>query len=332
MEPFDYTLPQSEREAEAPHNSFPDSQIIDIDFANELYDAGNTPTQYSNVCKTISDFSVEQTININLPAKQTVLNYSAFACALVTSPEKGGFQLELTFNFTDGTSETQVARKFNPYSRSWQNCMGVVVPKNTSKTVNTVTASFKLKDSDDFAYVTGMQLCLDTSLKKYEYDDKGNFLSVTDSSDGTVKSVYDSENRLTEKKMRDGAKYSYTYKGNTNLLETTTGPVNSDNTINSELYQITKNTYNDYGQLTATEQYNGNNSNLKITSSSAYSTNGKYLLSSTNELGTVTQNQYDDYDNLSKVIYDDVNTENSVITSDNMFMHVVEYIKERKLI
>ena len=144
------------------------------------------------------------------------------------------------------------------------------------------------------------------------YDDKGNFLSVTDSSDGTVKSVYDSENRLKEKQMRDGAKYSYTYKGNTNLLETTTGPVNSDATINQNLYQVTKNTYNDYGQLTATEQYNGSNPNKKITSSSAYSTNGKYLLSSTNELGTATENRYDSYDNVSKIIYDTANTENSV--------------------
>ncbi|MBO5021696.1 MAG: RHS repeat-associated core domain-containing protein, partial [Clostridia bacterium] len=127
-----------------------------------------------------------------------------------------------------------------------------------------------------------------------------------------VKSVYDSENRLKEKQMRDGAKYSYTYKGNTNLLETTTGPVNSDATINQNLYQVTKNTYNDYGQLTATEQYNGNNPNIKITSSSAYSTNGKYLLSSTNELGTVTENRYDNYDNISKTIYDTDNTENSI--------------------
>ena len=299
-------------------------QIMNMDFAYELYDKA-TPLELSaKVCKTIGENSVEQTVNVNLPAKQTVLNYSAFACAIVTTPEKGGFQLEATFNFTDGTSETQVVKKFNPYSRIWQNCMGIATPKNNAnkdKIVNTVTVSFKHKDSDEFAYVTGLKLCFDTSLKQYSYDTNGNFDTATYSSDISVSSKHDEKNRLTEQTMRDGAEYEYTYVGDTNLVNTAKGPLIDDENVDLSdpiyesvvsQFQETKNTYNSYGQLTSTEQYNAVSPNKKITSSSEYSSNGKHLLSTTNEIGTKTENRYNSYDNLQKVIYDTENTENSV--------------------
>ncbi len=248
--------------------------------------------------------SFYQTVNINKKASKVALNFSAYAHANACKSEDNDalFALKLTFNFSDGTSES-IVRSFDVTNWSWQRLTELIMPSdaNKNKTVSTAKAEFCYSKQQNWVEVTGLQLAVDTSGKIYSYDDKGNPISAVDTAENSVSSVYDSNNRLTQKTMQDGATYNYSYESSVNdrLVSSVIGPKD----------QQTDYTYNNYSQVTSTSVSNSTETSMpKMVSSTAYTSNGKLVQSQTDAIGNTVTNQYDAYDRLKTVSNDDTDS------------------------
>lgn len=260
-----------------------------VENVNSQYDGiDNIPTSISKTYTlyggALFDKKIGQTIPINLPTNKIALNFSAYAIAMAC--KENGFAMELTFNYSDGTKETET-RNFNYKCYAWQYLTELFVPNEKNKIVSTVDAYLIYNGQENAAQFTGVQLLVDTSGMMYTYDDKGNAISALDTGDNAVSSVYDTENRLTSKTLQDGSVFTYDYLANsavsTRLVQSQTAPHN----------QKTDFTYNAHGQQTSSTLYNSNETNgLKITSSASYSNNGKYLNTETDSLGNTIRYIY----------------------------------------
>ena len=281
---------------------------------NSVVNKGNKPPLF-NKSVTMDHDSVGREITVNLPAKKAALSFSAYICGRGNISGAGEYGLKVTYFYSDNTQET-IIKDADRYNRSWQKLSEMFIPgkNNINKRVNKIKAHVMYTLQEGSCEVTGLQLSLGSSGTLYSYDSRGNLIGSERSADTAVTSQYDSQDRLIKKTTVDKSSYEYTYSGNSKQPSTVTGPVlsNVSDDFPNPLYQKYEYTYNSYGQQTSVSHHHGGTGSQKITSSTGYSSNGKFVNYTVGESGTKTVNSYDSYDRLQSVVYDE-NKPNNVI-------------------
>ena len=242
--------------------------------------------------------SVSQTVTVNASADQTY-TLSGWAKALsVPKLETGNnrkYELRALITYTDGTTETQTV-EFNVDSSQWQYACGGIAPKQSGKTVRSITVSCAFDYQPNTAYFDKVRLVKDPS-PTYRYDANGKLVSMT-KEDGTQQALVYTGADLTKESMPNGDEYTYTYKKDSSGNSTHQVASIADKNGATASYQ-----YDAYGNITqAAVQASGLAST--VSASGTYSNNGKYLSTVTDAMGNTVHYQFDTVTGLKKYVED----------------------------
>ena len=92
------------------------------------------------------------------------------------------FGLIAKITYTDNTTENHYVLFDASYS-GWQYATGIIVPKQSNKTVSTVTVQCAYNKNANDAYFDGVSL-IEEPVQTYSYDEKGNPIAATDADAG----------------------------------------------------------------------------------------------------------------------------------------------------
>ncbi|MBQ7064104.1 MAG: RHS repeat-associated core domain-containing protein [Firmicutes bacterium] len=211
--------------------------------------------------------SAQQTITLNEPGTRTY-TLSGWARAMGVSNKSSdnlnqSFEIRAVITYTDNTVERHYC-KFNTDVWVWQyNCIGIV-PKQPTKTVKTIALGIRFDYQPNVAYFDNIRLVKEPS-PTWKYDSNGNLISIK-AEDGTQESLVYTGTDLTKETLPDGDEYTYTYQGNTHLVQTVT---------NKAGVKITY-TRDAYGNVTKAEGSNSHDS-VKIWTEASYTDSGRFL-------------------------------------------------------
>ena len=166
---------------------------------------------------------------------------------------------------------------FNCALGGWQYTTGLIVPKETSRTVERIELDVTGDLLPNDAYVDDVTLIQDP-VQSYTYDDKGNLLSATNS-EGKTSTETDNKDRLTKYTAMNGVVYSLKYNGDSRNPSTIT----SDGVTTSYTY--------DAGNVTQTKTQGSDGSYLESTT--GYDATKNFAVSSTDTNGAVSTKTYD---------------------------------------
>lgn len=184
------------------------------------------------------------------------------------------FALQLTFNCTDNTTQTEKVR-FNPDAGDvWQYA---AAPAVADKAYSSVTVTLAYDYNVGEAWFDGIQLFKEEFGSSYTYDEDGNVVSVRDLQQKETTYEYASNN-LTKVIQDNKAKLTYTYDTWDNVQTATTEE--------GIVYTFT---YDTYGNNTAVAVTGGG---MSMTSSATYTTDGNYIATETDTLGNTTEYTY----------------------------------------
>ncbi len=269
-----------------------------------------TPQLTGGVYKIIgsptSQNRIYQTIPLSGQAGDTfVLGGWAKADAAPLTGNGRTFGLRLIFNTASGLQYGQII-SFNPdtdSSNHWQYASApVIAPADYTSLLVYIFYDYNV----NIAYFDGIQLFKEEFGTSYTYDDNGNVISTTNLQKQQTTYEY-TNNNLTKAILPSGVTMTYTYDGYHNV-KTATSTAGQSYAFNYDIY--------------------GNNTSVTITadgqtlsSQATYTSDGNYMLTSTDAAGNVTQYGYDpDTGVLEWVQYpNDSAASRTTYTYDSMF-------------
>ncbi|MBQ7064906.1 MAG: RHS repeat-associated core domain-containing protein, partial [Firmicutes bacterium] len=255
----------------------------------------------NKVLKIVGDHtdlrSAQQTITLNEPGT-TTYTLSGWAKAMGV-PKKSSdnlnqsFEIRAVITYTDNTVERHYC-KFNTDVWVWQyNCIGIV-PKQPTKTVKTIALGIRFDYQPNVAYFDNIRLVKEPS-PTWKYDSNGNLVSIK-AEDGTQESLVYTGTDLTKETLPDGDEYTYTYQGNTHLVQTVT---------NKAGVKITY-TRDAYGNVIGAEGSNSHDS-MKIRTEASYTESGRFLSTVTDASNKTTTYSTDTTTGLLNYVQDPKN-------------------------
>ena len=135
-----------------------------------------------------ADKQVSQNVKINQDSDVTFL-LSGWGCADSVpfyAKEDGTYErffgLIAKITYTDNTTENHYVPFDASYS-GWQYATGIIVPKQSNKTVSTVTVQCAYNKNANDAHFDGVSL-IEEPVQTYSYDEKGNPIAATDADAG----------------------------------------------------------------------------------------------------------------------------------------------------
>ena len=233
---------------------------------------------------------ITQTVALNVPTNTTFMLSGwakAYSMALSDDTRKFGVIAKLTYS--DNTTE-EFELSFNPDNNNKQYASTAIVPNAEKASVTSVQLSVAYDYNANTAYFDDISLTVEPA-QTYTYDSEGNLSTTTDvEGNETVMEYHQNGVDLKDYTAITGESFEYTYNSLHQVTSVTKTVGDSTQTADY--------TYDRYGN-TESVTLSASGSNLKITSSAAYSADGNYLVSTVNELGkTTTYN----YDNVTKLL------------------------------
>ena len=254
----------------------------------------NKPSVLTKAFKFNGDASVNksvwQTIPINLPSDQVAFSLSGYASGNSVPLSSGRyFGLDLRIDFEGGGSEYHVI-SFNQHNTGWQYASGIVVPRDNTKHIASVTLFLLYYQNRNSVAMSGINMYIDKTGAVYSYDDDGNVTSSADTANRKELVNYDDDNRITSYTDALGNSYHYTY--NTDNATTGSTKYQVDEVVNSNDHTQTYYDYDSHGNVIRTS-FTQEHADHFMVSNSQYSANGDRLLNTTDNLRTVTTYSYD---------------------------------------
>ena len=185
---------------------------------------------------------------------------------------------------------------FNSALGGWQYTSGMIVPKETSRTVERIELNITGDLLPNDTYVDDVTL-IQEPVQTYAYDDNGNLIA-TNNTEGQTSTELDSQDRLKKYTAMNGVVYNLTYEGDSRQPKT----IVSDGIT-------TTYTYDNAGNVTNTKvQAPGNE--IYLESSAAYDTAKNFQTSATDANGSTSYTSY----NSEKGLLDNATNPNGVTT------------------
>lgn len=135
-----------------------------------------------------ADKQVSQNVKINQDSDVTFLlsGWGSADSVPLYAKEDGTYErffgLIAKITYTDNTTENHYVPFDASYS-GWQYATGIIVPKQSNKTVSTVTVQCAYNKNANDAYFDGVSL-IEKPVQTYSYDEKGNPIAATDADAG----------------------------------------------------------------------------------------------------------------------------------------------------
>ncbi|MBS1402257.1 MAG: hypothetical protein HPZ79_04635 [Oscillospiraceae bacterium] len=170
-----------------------------------------------------ADKQVSQNVKINQDSDVTFL-LSGWGCADSVpfyAKEDGTYErffgLIAKITYTDNTTENHYVPFDASYS-GWQYASGIIVPKQSNKTVSTVTVQCAYNKNANDAYFDGVSL-IEEPVQTYSYDSKGNPIAATDGKAKSASEYYSGTSKLKSYTTPSGTKHELWYDNNNNVQE-----------------------------------------------------------------------------------------------------------------
>jgi Rhs family protein len=237
------------------------------------------------------DKELYQEVVINRPAKEIAFVASGKSTGKSVPINSGRrYEINVKLFYTDGGTPDEIAVPFNPDTTGTQYTSGPIA-SSKDKTISKLTYSVKYNKNANDATFKHLQLNMDETGTTFEYNEStGKMTSSRQNAISSKTYTYTDAKELksaaadfgSEKLNKD---YSYTYSsGNAHRLQA----ARSNKTGVGMDYG-----YDSYGNITSTKMgtvENGavNTNQPYLQSTQSYSTNGNYLISSTDQRGKVT--------------------------------------------
>ena len=210
------------------------------------------------------------------------------------------FGLVAAIQYTDGTTENHYV-SFDDNLTDWQYASGIVVPKQSSKTIDTITVHCAYDYNANTAYFDNISL-IHEPVQTYSYDEKGNPVAATDGNAKTAYEYFSGTSKLKSYTTPSGTKHELEYSGN-NLSRDTQAGVSQNyyySSAGNQTQSITRKGYSgdylaSYNEYSNNEQFKTESQDVNgIETNYSYSGTTRNLLSVENAEET-TQN-YTYYD------------------------------------
>ena len=170
-----------------------------------------------------ADKQVSQNVKINQDSDVTFL-LSGWGCADSVpfyAKEDGTYErffgLIAKITYTDNTTENHYVPFDASYS-GWQYATGIIVPKQSNKTVSTVTVQCAYNKNANDAYFDGVSL-IEEPVQTYSYDEKGNPIAATDGKAKSASEYYSGTSKLKSYTTPSGTKHELWYDNKNNVQE-----------------------------------------------------------------------------------------------------------------
>lgn len=294
--------------------------------ADDSYDSqGNHPTEYmeATVLRITGDPAkqkyVSQTITQSGIAGDCYVlagwGYGNSVPAIEnTDGTKREFGLRITFNYTDGSSESQFAT-FNaniPEGEHWQY---TATPAVAQKAYSSITVQVVYNYGANTVLFDGIQLFKESFGSSYDYDEDGNLKTVTDLQNTVTDYEYENNN-LTTILENNKAKMRYEYDDYHNVTKAVTQTKDSEgNIVDGIVYEFY---YDPYGNNTQVRVVNGD---MSISTFATYTDDFNRMETSADDLANVTTYGYNENTNVLEWVQypNDTETSRTTYTYDNMY-------------
>ena len=170
-----------------------------------------------------ADKQVSQSVQINQDSDVTFL-LSGWGCADSVpfyAKEDGTYErffgLIAKITYTDNTTENHYVPFDASYS-GWQYATGIIVPKQSNKTVSTVTVQCAYNKNANDAYFDGVSL-IEEPVQTYSYDEKGNPIAATDGKAKSASEYYSGTSKLKSYTTPSGTKHELWCDNKNNVQE-----------------------------------------------------------------------------------------------------------------
>ena len=254
--------------------------------------SADAPQLDDNVYRLTGDFSSQKSLSQTVPVRGVagdtfvIAGWAKGDSVPLTSQDEQdrAFGIRLVFNYTQPSESEDQAMdaeaQFNPDADSTIKWQYSAVKAVAARAYDSITVQLVYDYNANTVCFDGIQLYKEEFGTVYTYNDDGDIKGITDENGNTTSYEY-TDGDLTSEITADGEETNYVYDNYHNLLRAV-----SDNGI------IATYTYDAYGNNTSVTQTNTDDS-LATTSSSTYSVDGNYLVSTTDSLGKVTTYSYD---------------------------------------
>lgn len=185
---------------------------------------------------------------------------------------------------------------FNSALGGWQYTSGMIVPKETSRTVERIELNIAGELLPNDTYVDDVTL-VQEPVQTYTYDENGNLIASTNT-EGQTASELDSQDRLKKYTAMNGVVYNLTYEGNSRQPKT----IVSDGITTTYTY--------DAGNVTKTKVQAPNNG-IYLESGAAYDSTKNFQTEATDTNGNTSYSSY----NASKGLLTSSTDPNGVATT-----------------
>lgn len=211
---------------------------------------------------------------------------------------------KITLTFLNGNSVVNTCDVYFLADCSmWQYASAAAIAEGSYTSIM-ITADYS--HNRNTAYFDGIQLYKDGFCQYYRYNNDNELIESETEDGDTTQYVYDDDGNLTSVTDSDGRVTTYTYDSHGNML-TMTAPDGL-----SYAY-----TYDSYGNQLTSKTIDSLNSANFIQTSTAYSANGAYTVSSTDSMGNTSYYAYDQTSGEMTSITDG-NGNTTAYTYDNM--------------
>ena len=214
------------------------------------------------------------------------------------------FGLRLTFNHTDGSTNSQEV-SFNEDYRSADYWQYAATPAVAAEAYSSVKVEVLYDYNVNTVFFDGIQLFKENFGTSYTYDGDGNVISMVDLQKQTT--TYEYQNNNLTKIIKPSGTLTYTYDNYHNVKTATAAT--------GEVYSFE---YDAYGNNTSVSVGSGTK---KITTSAVYENAGNTLKSTTDAIGNVTTYCYNASTNVLEWVQypNDTATKRTTYTYDAMY-------------
>ncbi|MBR6563138.1 MAG: DNRLRE domain-containing protein, partial [Clostridia bacterium] len=211
---------------------------------------------------------ITQTVALNAPTNTTfMLSGWAKADSVDLSDETRKFGVIAKLTYSDNTTE-EFELTFNPDNNNKQYASTAIVPNAEKTSVTSAEITVAYDYNANVAYFGDISLTVEPA-QTYTYDSEGNLSTTTDvEGNETVMEYHENGVDLKDYTAITGESFEYTYNSRHQVTSVTKTVGDSTQTADYE--------YDRYGNTTSVA-LSASGSNLKITSSAAYSADGNYL-------------------------------------------------------
>ncbi|MBL0385943.1 DNRLRE domain-containing protein [Tumebacillus sp. ITR2] len=201
----------------------------------------STTVSGTNALKLSGESGKNKSLSQRIPLTgdaSTVLTLSGWGKQTGANPSGGSFSLQVTLNYTDGTTDATNSNEFSKTATDWQHVATRVVPK---KAFSSVDLLYQFNNQSGTAYFDASRLEFGNAFTFYEYDNAGHQTKITSPSGTVVSYTYDTaSDTKTGKTSGTNQTFAYGYDAR-NMLTKVTDP----------LQGVTSYTYNPAGDVTS---------------------------------------------------------------------------------